>query len=616
MKGLKKIVSASLKADVEALLESTAGFVAMAEKAATPDEAKYWLRRAHEGQRKQHLQDAASFIDANEEDLLQYFANGNDVDPLRIEPVVSPVLTQHDTNLWKYASLTWSVPVSQGYGRRTKFLVRDRSNNKLIAIFALGDPVIGLQPRDQEIGWTKEQRHKRLYNVYDAFVLGAVEPYRQLLAGKLVALLATSNEVRAFLAKKYSGTATVIRGESKDPTPALITTSSALGRSSVYNRLNFKGERAFYSVGYTRGFGHFHISEEMFEQFVLVTEATGTAQKAKFGAGANYRFRVIRAALAQLGVDANGLNHGIQREVFLAPVASNWKEFLKGEDNRPEVLNRPADEISNFFLNRWAVPRSTRNNSFKEWRKDNMRLSNLLPNSNLQYSLFSSLGTTQLADAPDTSSWNVGAAVVTPQNQRVVSEGITLSGNVSSGETCLTNISFNNVHIVVAETSWSNGEREIQAIDRLDSPSTVDSLIRRLRIGIYDSPVHEFLAYMELRVAVSGPDGRAVVRKMNRQKIEDLIGLSIDEVLRPSAGTIIGTRAEVFGDESRRRTDLCVVFPKSDHATPATVWALTRLLPFLASQAHVVTQANRSGDQSSGGTTSSRMKKTLKGQKK
>ena len=36
----------------------------------------------------------------------------------------------------------------------------------------------------------------RLRNVMDAFVLGAVPPYRELLCGKLVAMLAASDEVR------------------------------------------------------------------------------------------------------------------------------------------------------------------------------------------------------------------------------------------------------------------------------------------------------------------------------------------------------------------------------------------------------------------------------------
>ena len=48
------------------------------------------------------------------------------------------------TAVFRYASLHWSVPVSQGYGRRTRFLVIDEQNEKLIGIFALGAVTVAL----------------------------------------------------------------------------------------------------------------------------------------------------------------------------------------------------------------------------------------------------------------------------------------------------------------------------------------------------------------------------------------------------------------------------------------------------------------------------------------
>ncbi len=71
----------------------------------------------------------------------------------------------------RYASLTWSVPVSNGYGRRMRFLVFDASNDKLMGLLALGDPVYNLRVRDQWIGWSVEQKNARLWHVMDAYVL-------------------------------------------------------------------------------------------------------------------------------------------------------------------------------------------------------------------------------------------------------------------------------------------------------------------------------------------------------------------------------------------------------------------------------------------------------------
>jgi hypothetical protein len=50
----------------------------------------------------------------------------------------------------------------------------------------------------------------------DAFVLGAVPPYRFLLCGKLVAMLAASDTVSDAFKRKYNGTRSVIRGKVHD----------------------------------------------------------------------------------------------------------------------------------------------------------------------------------------------------------------------------------------------------------------------------------------------------------------------------------------------------------------------------------------------------------------
>jgi hypothetical protein len=68
----------------------------------------------------------------------------------------------------RLASLTWAVPVSNGFGRRLRYLVWDRNNNKLIGLIAIGDPVFNLSVRDKLIGWTVKDRGERLVNILDA----------------------------------------------------------------------------------------------------------------------------------------------------------------------------------------------------------------------------------------------------------------------------------------------------------------------------------------------------------------------------------------------------------------------------------------------------------------
>src|SRR5262249_31539967 len=49
-----------------------------------------------------------------------------------------------ESDLFRRASLTWAVPVSNGFGRRLRHLVWDEHNDKLIGLIAIGDPVFNL----------------------------------------------------------------------------------------------------------------------------------------------------------------------------------------------------------------------------------------------------------------------------------------------------------------------------------------------------------------------------------------------------------------------------------------------------------------------------------------
>ena len=215
---------------------------------APPSSSKESIRALHFEQRRDGLKDHRAFVRAALPKLETYFANGSEVDPEKVQPrfeLVEAATWQSD--LFRLASLSWSVPVSYGFGRRLRYLVWDDHNGKLIGIIALGDPVYNLRVRDDLIGWTVKDRSKRLVNVLDAYVLGAVPPYNMILGGKLVACLVRTKEVRDDFARKYGNTRGIISGKKKRAQLALITTSSSLGRSSVYNRL--KHNKNFWPKG-------------------------------------------------------------------------------------------------------------------------------------------------------------------------------------------------------------------------------------------------------------------------------------------------------------------------------------------------------------------------------
>ena len=224
-----------------------------------------------------------------------------------------------------------------GYGRRLRFLVLDRAHgDKLIGLIDLADPVFALAARDRWIGWDVETRTHALTNVMDAFVLGAVPPYSTLRAGKLVALLATSRVVRDTFRIRYAHRTTLISERDPCAQLALVTTTSALGRSSIYNRLTGPGGvLAYRPVGYTVGTGDFHLSGAIHADLArFVAQHRGEAEvhaheRWRAQPSPRNRREVLHRALSLLGLPARQLRfHGVHRQVFVAPLMHNAVDHL------------------------------------------------------------------------------------------------------------------------------------------------------------------------------------------------------------------------------------------------------------------------------------------------
>lgn len=341
-----------------------------------PDASKNTVRTLHRKQREDKLAENAAFIAVNLPTLKAYFASGTDVRPEMMRPVLQLVTgAGFEAKLFRLASLTWSVPVSAGFGRRLRYLVWDKSNGKLMGIFAIGDPVYNMSARDNHIGWTFEDREHRLVNLMDAYVLGAVPPYNMLLGGKLIASLIRTLDVYNDFKGRYGETEGVISGEAKNARLVAVTTSSSMGRSSLYNRLKLDGKSYFSSIGFTGGWGHFHIPDDLFEEMraYLRTIDHTYADMYRFGEGPNWRLRTVRAALDKLGFKEDVLKHGIQREVFLCELASNSLQVLKGETKRPDLMGLlTAKKVGGLAVQRWMIGRAERNPAYRAWNREQL----------------------------------------------------------------------------------------------------------------------------------------------------------------------------------------------------------------------------------------------------
>lgn len=99
--------------------------------------------------------------------LINAIENGNRV----CEPYIQLVTNEKDeftglklSDIWRYFRYTWSIPYKTMPGRNLYYLVRDRLQpyHPVIGIFALGNSVLNLTVRDDDIGWTVEAIKKNM----------------------------------------------------------------------------------------------------------------------------------------------------------------------------------------------------------------------------------------------------------------------------------------------------------------------------------------------------------------------------------------------------------------------------------------------------------------------
>lgn len=342
-----------------------------------PSSSKDSIRALHFEQRKAGLKAQRDFVQRAFPRLKHHFAEGSEIDPAKVAPALE--LIEADTwqsDLFRLASLSWSVPVSAGFGRRLRYLVWDRSNDKLMGIIALGDPVFNLRARDDLVGWNAKDRGRRLVNVLDAYVLGAIPPYNMILGGKLVSCLVRSREVRDDFKRRYGKTRGIISRKKKGAQLVVVTTSSSLGRSSVYNRLKLDQQSYFRPIGFTQGWGHFHVPDKLFVELrdYLRKRKHKYVDGHRFGQGPNWKLRTIRAAFDALGFKADLLRHGVGREVFMCDLAQNARAILRGEAVKGNFRKlKTVAEIGLLARTRWLVPRAERRPEYKEWTRDQFR---------------------------------------------------------------------------------------------------------------------------------------------------------------------------------------------------------------------------------------------------
>ncbi|ADQ06075.1 conserved hypothetical protein [Caldicellulosiruptor hydrothermalis 108] len=334
------------------------------------------MRKLHKLPRCEEIKKHRDFLFSEGQKIINmFFADGWEVEPEKIDPVLIPVENDAQNSIFKTARFTWSLPYTEGYGRRLKFLVFDNFNGKLIGILGLQSPVLGLKARNEYLGLSKgPEKLKVLNRTMDIYTLGALPPYNFLLGGKLMVLAAVSNEIREVYRKKYEGKTTEIEGNNIDGDLVMLTTTSAYGRSSIYNRVKYKDNLICIPVGYTEGQGTLFLTGSLCEKAREYLQSKGVKVKSGYGNGPNYKFRLAKALARQLkleGIEVELVTHGVQREVYVFPLIKNLQEYVKAPDTtEPEYFDYPFSDLASYWKERYCLPRSKRDTEWKAWRKE------------------------------------------------------------------------------------------------------------------------------------------------------------------------------------------------------------------------------------------------------
>lgn len=293
-----------------------------------------------------------------------YFAQPTDVDASKIQPRLELINEQRQRDIFRIARLFWSLPYSNGYGRRMGYLIWDDSNDKLMGILGLQSPPLSLALRDKQFKIPKDKKTEIVNQTMDAYTVGALPPYADLLAGKLVVLAAASKDVREDYQLRYEGRKTIMENRVIPAVLIAVTTLSAFGRSSLYNRVskgmsNNQNIWAATSLGFCEGWGTLHFSDRLYEKMKnLHKKLLPEKRLYGFGTGPKIRLQVVRHILETLGFPGTHIRHNIKREAFIIPHVKNLEEMLSGIETKPVYDDAPFSQLAEFWKERYCLPRA------------------------------------------------------------------------------------------------------------------------------------------------------------------------------------------------------------------------------------------------------------------
>ena len=312
---------------------------------------KEHYRKIQSHSKKEQLKLQKNFLETGIDDVKKFIVNGKDINPREIELELRLVKEKTlEEILYRWWNLVWwSMPYQRAYGRQMRFLLWDKTHNAPFGLIGLQSPILKMAVRDNYLNIPKRDLDYVINQSMQAQRIGALPPYNQILGGKMVALSLTCKELRNEYESKYEKVKTVMQGRIIEPQLLFITTTSAFGKSSIYNRLKYNAETIAYSLGYTKGSGSFHITEELYGEIQKFLKRRKVDINTTFGYGPSRKVKLLAKALSLLKLNEYEF-HNLKREFFLFPIAKNLGNVIS-KKSEPEYHDRLLTDLSDFGKN-------------------------------------------------------------------------------------------------------------------------------------------------------------------------------------------------------------------------------------------------------------------------
>ena len=358
-----------LRIDLQESLRKQGFIIHQQEKLVISSNTKEEIKKIQLTAKNEITNEYRKFVLNNVKKISQNLISGSSINPQNISLEIRQVLSGTlDEVLFRWWNLTWwSMPYQRPYGRQMRFLIWDTTHNAPFGLISLQSPILKQAVRDKNLEIPSKNLDYWVNRSMYAQRVGALPPYNELLGGKLVALSLISNEIRdAYQCKYYDKTS--IMAERKIESELLfITTTSAFGRSSMYNKLKYRDDVVAEKLGYTEGYGSFQISDDLYERLIDYLESIGENIARGYGNGPSRKLKLIQLACRKLGL-ANYTYHGIKREYYLFSFIKNLKQVIH-EQECAISKSYAFNDLFEFWKERWMANRVV---NTTKWREFNM----------------------------------------------------------------------------------------------------------------------------------------------------------------------------------------------------------------------------------------------------